>query len=338
MNTINCNPDICKNCETLDCLVRCQYMEFSPETARVEKDRLLAGEDTKVLTDCLTCYACEEYCPNDNHPFYLLVQRQEEKGIEPAPTPITSQQLAMMRLPGKMTGGSVTPPVINMCCFPVLEGCIRGKLFEGASTISGNDLFCNIMWLHFARNSAIRERLPTVIDNIWTGYLKDSGVDELVCFHDECYGAYTHLAPAFGIEVPFKTVHLYEFIAHRLEQLRGDIRPLNARVAYQRPCSNRLIPRTDLWVDRIFDRIGVTRPQREYDRENALCCGGVVRAHQKDILADEIQEKNIADMVGADVQYCVFNCPVCLFTLGDAVAEKGIVPILMSDLCQMALE
>ena len=58
---------------------------------------------------------------------------------------------------------------------------------------------------------------------------------------------------------------------------------------------------------------------------------------QRDELVDEIQEKNIQDMVNSGAVYTVFNCPFCMFTLGEAVAEKGLMPILVSDLCQAAI-
>ena len=67
----------CAKCETLDCLTRCQYMDLGLEEARVERQRILDGEDSRVLRECATCYACEEYCPYENHPFYLIVERQE---------------------------------------------------------------------------------------------------------------------------------------------------------------------------------------------------------------------------------------------------------------------
>ena len=119
--------------------------------------------------------------------------------------------------------------------------------------------------------------------------------------------------------------------------MKSHIRPLGFNVAYQRPCSNRLIPETQHWVDDIFQRIGVERVEREYDGDNALCCGGVLRAQQRDDQADDIQARNLADMKAAGADVCVFNCPFCLFTLGESVAEQGIMPMLMSDLCRSAL-
>jgi Fe-S oxidoreductase len=331
------DEETCLRCETIDCLTRCQYMSLDMEKARVERQKILGREDSPVLKECVTCYACEEYCPHGNHPFYLIVDRQEQLGIWPVPIPLTKQQLVMMAPRGKITPEKVEAPVVNLCYFPMLKDCVRGKLFEGASSIVGSDIFCNIMWLHFAKNSVIRERVPQMIDNLWDYYLKESGVDEIICFHDECYATYTHLAPAFGIEVPFKAIHLFEYLTKRLDELKDRIRPLGMKVAYQRPCSNRLIPETQHWVDEIFQRIGVERVEREYDRDNALCCGGVIRAQQREELADNLLKRNLDDMKASGANVCVFNCPFCLFTMGEAAAENGLMPLLMSELCQFAL-
>ena len=337
MYQLRYDRETCLRCETIDCLTRCQYMSLNKEKAREERLKILGKEDSPVLKECVTCYACEEYCPHGNHPFYQIVDRQEQMGIWPVPIPLTKQQLVMMSARGKITPEKVESPVVNLCYFPMLKDCVRGRLFNGASSIVGSDIFCNIMWLHFAKTSVIRERVPRVIDNLWKYYLKDSNVDEIICFHDECYATYTHLAPAFGIEVPFKAIHLFEYLFRRLDELKDHIRPLGMKVAYQRPCSNRLIPETQHWVDEIFQRIGVERVEREYDRENALCCGGVIRAQQREELADDLVKRNLDDMKASGANVCVFNCPFCLFSMGEAAAEKGLMPLLMSELCQFAL-
>lgn len=337
MYELQYDPKICEECSTFDCLMRCQYIDVELEEARQERYQILRGEVCRVLQECATCYACEEYCPYGNYPFYQIVERQEQLKVWPVPIPLTHQQVKMMAPRRQIAPQTVRAPVINMCFFPMLSGCIRGKLFQGASTIVGSDIFCNIMWLHFAKASVIRDRLPEVISNIQNYYLKDSGVDELICYHDECYGTFTHLAPAFSIEVPFKPIHLFEYLTKRLTELKSELRSIGARVAYQRPCSNRLIPETQHWVDEIFELVGVERVEREYDRENALCCGMTIQAMQRDNLADDIQKRNVDDMEAAGARYSVFNCPVCFFTMKEMVAERGITPILMSELCQMAL-
>lgn len=337
MHKLKFDADICARCTTCDCVMKCQYMDCDLETALLEHEKLINKEVSKILTDCVTCYACEEYCPYGNHPFYLIVDRQEELGIHPVPKPIEKSQVVMMGPRGTIMPKKVSQPVINMCFFTMMNASIRGSLFHGASLIGGSDIFCNLMFLHFARNSTIKERLPLMIENIMNNFLEPSGIKELVCYHDECYGTYTSWAPAHGIEVPFKPVHLFDYIYHRMLELKQRIKPLGIKVAYQRPCSNRLCPQTDHFVDDIFSLIGAERPEREFEYENALCCGGVPESGQLFDLAEDIRAKNVEDMKAIGAQYCVFNCPFCFWTLAEPVFKAGIVPIMMSDLCLMAL-
>ncbi|ABW66580.1 (Fe-S)-binding protein [Desulfosudis oleivorans] len=338
MNAIVFDPTVCAACKTVDCLMNCQYISFGDVAeAKKEKQKINAGKESRVLHECLTCYACQEYCPNHNNPFFVLVELQEKLGLLPAPRPVVAEQLKMMAFKGRLARAPVASPLINMCAFPMLTGSIRGRLYEGASVIAGTDIFCNVMWLHFAKNSVIRERVPKAIDNIMSFFMKDSGLTDMVCFHDECYGTYTTLAKAYGIDVPFRPIHLFDYINGRLDDLADRIKPLNQVVAYQRGCSNRLCPETDAVLDEIFEKIGAIRAPRKYDRENALCCGGVPRAHQRDEFADDLVERNISDMLDVKAVYCVFNCPFCMATLAQEVAERGLMPILVSDLVQAAL-
>jgi len=313
-------------------------MDLDLEAAKQERWKIIRGEDSRVLHDCITCYACEEYCPNGNHPFYQLVELQEARGCRPVPRPIEKQQVRMMAPPGDIERRDLKSPIIDMCAFGLFEKySIQGRLFEGASTIAGNDIFCNLMYLHFAKNSLIKERVPESIENIKKYYLDPNGIDEVVCFHDECYGAYTSWAPAFGVEVPFKPVHFFDYILAELKKRKDEIKPLGMKIAYQRPCSNRLIPETQHLVDDVLDLIGVERVERKYDGENALCCGGVILAQGRDDLVEDVQTRNIEDMKDAEATACVFNCQFCFIAMGELVADNGMMPLLLSDLCRLAL-
>lgn len=341
MLQLDFDESLCQTCETRDCLTRCQYMNFDPETAGIEIQKLIKGKDTRVLHDCRTCYACEEYCPMGNHPFYLIVQRQEEHGIAPLPEPIIKQGIQVgIPFRGDPEITEINGPVLNMGVFSPLTKLAQGKLFEGLTIISADSrkmhhFFCQLMYLHFARISVINERLPKVMETI-AAYKPT----EVVHFHDECYGTYTSFAPAYGIDVPFSSIHLFEHLYIRLTELKDEIRPLKYKVAYQRPCSSRLSPEKHEFVHKIFDLIGVEHVQREYEDENALCCGSTIMAQKKDgsrrFCLDQ-QKKNIEDMVRAEAQLCIFNCPACMQTIGKQVAENGIMPIWMSDLCRMAI-
>jgi Fe-S oxidoreductase len=336
MYKLKFEEEICAVCETNDCLTKCRYLDLDLDQAKREVGKLIRGEDSMVLHECVTCYACEEYCPYGNHPFYRIVELQESRDIYPAPKPITNQQIKSMSPVGKGKVEELQDPVISLCAFPEAKRALRSNLFHNPDTFFGRDYFCNLMYLHFAKSSIIKERLPGIIENIWEHKLRESDKKELVCYHDECYATYTAWAPAYGVEVPFKPIYFYEYLYNRIKANIENIKPITAKVAYQRPCSNRLIPEHQHWVDDIFELIGVDRVARKYDREDALCCGSVLRMQGRDDLAHDLQVKNLEDMESAEVEYCVFNCPFCSYTLSEMIKERKIKPIMMIDLCRLA--
>jgi ferredoxin len=341
MYELSFNEKLCESCKTGDCLTKCQYMEVDKDTAREEMLKIFNNEKSFVLSDCATCYACEEYCKKGNHPFYLIVQKQEELDMAPLPDPLIKRG-EQMAIPfrGEPEIDKITGPALNLGVFSQLGNLTQGRLFEPLTLMSQDSrkmfhYFCQLMYLHFARTSVINERLPGIMETIAA-----HGADEIVHFHDECYGTYESYAPAFGMDVPFKSVHLFEYLYNRLVELKEDIVPLNYKVAYQRPCSSRLSSDKYQFVDKIFDLIGVEHVEREYTGENALCCGGTIMGQKKEgsrRFSVDIQKRNIDDMKKAGAEICVFNCPACMQVLGPPVAKSGIMPMFMSDLCRLAI-
>ena len=328
------DENICATCQSADCLLKCQYMTFEKKEAHEDMMKLIRGEDSRVLQECVTCYACEEYCRRGNHPFYLICERREEKGLYTAPRPITNQWINMTTMQGKYLAGAVKDRAMSCCFIPALGELGSGEIFKDISSsgVFGAEFMCPAVHTHFAKMSVIKERLPIVIEN----FVK-LGATEVICLHDECYGTYTSIAPAYGIEVPFKPVYYMDFLLNRLKELKEKIVALNVKAAYQRPCSNRLIPNKHRLAKEILDLIGVELKNREYQDENCLCCGDILRAVSGYRLADDIQKRNIDDMVKSGVEYCVFNCPACQSTLAEKVTKKGLKPIHIIDLCKMAI-
>ncbi len=334
MTTLKFDEDLCKTCPTGACLVKCQYIDVGKDEAKEEMLKIIKGEDSIVLDDCVTCYACEEYCKRGNHPFYLITQRREDKGILTAPRAITRQWINIGEPRGKYKLGEMKEKALSFGFMAQFLELVKGRLFEDVmpSYFFGQEYFCNVVYIHFANTSIIKERLPMVIDNI-----KKLGVKEVVFMHDECYAAFTSLAPAFGMEVPFKSVHYFEYLYNRLQELRDEIRPVGVKVAYQRPCSSRLCPDTHHYVEDIMKLIGVDLVDRTYQGENALCCGSIFRMMYGYELAHDVQRRNIDDMVAHGAEYCVFNCHGCQDALATEIAKRGIKPIHIVDLCRMAI-
>ncbi len=334
MYTLKFDENLCKTCPTCDCLVLCQYMDLDIDKAKEEIMKISEGEDSFVLQDCVTCYGCEEYCKRGNHPFYLITERRQQKGILTSPRAITKQWINIGEPRGKYRLGEIKEKILSFGFMPEFLQLVKGRLFDDVmpSYVFGQEFFCNVVYIHFANTSIIKERLPMVIDNF-----KKLGVQEVVCVHDECYGSFASLAPAYGIEVPFKSIHYFEYLYNRLERLGDEIRPLNIKVAYQRPCSSRLSPDKHHFVADIMKLIGVDLVERRYQGENALCCGGIFGMAFGYELANDVQKRNIDDMVDSGAEYCVFNCPACQSALAAKVTKKGIKPIHIIDLCRMAI-
>ncbi|MBY8980266.1 MAG: (Fe-S)-binding protein [Candidatus Lokiarchaeota archaeon] len=322
----------------MDCLTRCQWMEFSDvEEARAEKVKMINGEESRVLSDCVTCFACEEYCPYDSHPFDLITELQEKYNslnINPGIIESTVNRFAphdQLRLkeidPNK--------PVLNKCGLRKINAKnMEGQLFENLQYVSGLDFFCNLMYHHYGRDSVIKERAPIILENI-----KAQGIKEMICFHDECYGFYASFCPRNNIELPpgFKPVHIYEYLYNYLKEHESTVKKLGMKIAYQRSCSNRFLPEVEEWVDKICTLIGVERVEREYDRENALCCGGIFATLGKKALGRTTQNDNINDMIKHEAEACVYNCSMCMESLGSKVGRKGLKNYILSDLCRLAL-
>ena len=335
MYALKHSEKVCATCRSADCLLKCQYMTFgSHEEAHGEMMKLCRGEDSRVLQECATCYACEEYCRRGNHPFYLISERREERGMFTAPRSITNQWINMTVMQGKYMAGPVKDKALSCCFIPDLGVLGQGEIFKDVASAAafGAEFMCPAVHTHFARMSVIKERLPVVIDN----FVK-LGAKEVICLHDECYGTFTSIASAYGMEVPFKPVYYMDFLLERMHELRDRIVPLNLRAAYQRPCSNRLIPDKFPLVKEILDLIGVELPDRQYQGENCLCCGEILRAVSGYKLADDIQDRNLSDMVQTGATHCVFTCPACQSSLSEKVVKRGLKPVHIIDLCKMAI-
>ncbi|MGV9171584.1 MAG: heterodisulfide reductase-related iron-sulfur binding cluster [Promethearchaeia archaeon] len=326
----------CAVCENIDCLTRCQWIDLeSGEEAQAEMMRMIDGGHSRVLEDCVTCFACDEYCPYNSHPFDLFVNLQEKHDAHGVNPKIIEGMVQRYKPHEELRVKEIDPekPVLNKCVFFKSHGKhIQGELFDDLQYIQGRDFFCNLMYHHFERDSVIQERVPKIIENI-----KKTNVKKMICFHDECYGLYASYCPRNNIEVPFEPIHIFEYISDYLKQNKEKITKLNAKIAYQRNCSNRFIPETDKWVDEICELIGVERVDREYDRENALCCAAPFAMLGKRKLVRPTQNKNIKDAVKHDAEYLIFNCPMCMDTVGSKAERKGLKIYLLSDLVRMAL-
>jgi Fe-S oxidoreductase len=327
----------CSECQNVDCLTKCQWMDIDIDTARAEMEKMIEGKDSFVLKNCVTCFACDEYCPYGSHPFDLKTELQEKYNSLNINENILENTVKRFAPHDQVRLKEIDPekPVLNKCGLGKLNAKnLQGPLFDNLQYVSGLDFFCNLLYHHYAKDSVIKERAPIILDNI-----KKQGIKEMICFHDECYGFYASYCPRNDIELPpdFKPIHIYEYLYNYLKDHESEIKKLNLKMAYQRSCSNRFIPKIDEWVDKICELIGVERVPRNYDRDNAMCCAGIFATLGKTSLMRKSQNDNINDMLDHGAEVCVYNCSMCKESLGSKAKRKGLKNYLLSDLVRLSL-
>jgi Fe-S oxidoreductase len=257
---------LCDRCG--DCLTRCLYVNYDKEQAALEIDELVAGRAAPILSACVTCFACNEYCPTEARPFDLILERQEEFRSVGIPLEMITAEEARYAATSEVRVPEDQGRVLSACVFGSTDAeLFEGRLFADLPMVKGRHFFCYILFDHLGAGSVTRRHAQTFVDN-----LAATGAEEIILFHDDCYSMLVDRVPQLGIEVPFRPVHLVEYLQRYLEDHRDAITPLGLRVAYQRPCASRMSPGKENAVNAVLGLIGVERVSRRYDREEGLCC------------------------------------------------------------------
>jgi Fe-S oxidoreductase len=315
-----------------DCLTRCLYVNYDKDKAVSNIKALIKGENAEILGKCVTCCACREYCPTDADPYDLILRMQEKYNAFPISQRDMDGFNLITAVPNEVIPGDPDKPVLSLCVMErsLPKGAIEGQLFKGLTIVKGGDYFCYIGYVHAGKESPIEKNARKFIDNM------ASLGKEIIFLHDDCYAMVNAKVKDYGIKVPFKYMHILEYLRNYLRDNRNKITRLGKKVAYQRPCASRYTPEKDVFVDEIFSLIGVERPPRKYERETALCCTGAFTRVFPQLAAD-IQAKNIEDAIHCGADALITLCPVCDRVLRRPTEERGLRKIYITDLCRMAL-
>jgi len=316
-----------------DCLARCLYLDFDREQGAREFERLVNSNDVEWLKDCITCFACNEYCTKEAHPFDLILERMEQSGNYVNPKIVFGLKNNFAPK-GEFKPPGLQGPVMSLCTIePNMPYPVKGKLFKGLSFVRGKHFFCNVIFPHVGNESIMRDNIQTLVDKY-----ASLAVDEVIFLHDDCYSLMADIAPKYGVELSFRPIHIFEYLLKYLEDHKSDINSLNMKIAYQRPCASRLTPWKEPMLDEIFALIGVGRVARKYDGENSLCCG----QDMKDLVKrgkkfPEYKDVNIKDAKDHGAEAMIFLCPMCHDALSSRCKEAGLQTLMVTDLCRLAL-
>jgi Fe-S oxidoreductase len=319
-----------------ECLMKCHYLAYPEKKAKEEFKKLINGEPSPVTSECITCVACNMICPEGANPFDLINIRQEETGTFKFAKRMLKMFDMGVKTPSKVIQGEPGKPVMSLCLFgDMLPGVFEGQLYDGLTFLQGGDYFCWIGMVHTARPSLVNKKnIQTFVDN-----LASSGAEEIILFHDDCYATLTIKVKEFDISVPFKPIHIIEYLRDYVKNHRDQVNKFNMKVAYQQPCASRYTFEKDKILDELFELIGAERVKRKYDKEEALCCGGIQSAMENVSVEEENmwRMKNIMDAKEAGAEAFIFLCPLCIGGLRGRAKGQGMEPYILSNLVRVAL-
>jgi Fe-S oxidoreductase len=292
----------------------------------------MEGRDAGILHQCVTCCACREFCPTGADPFDLILREMEKRNAYPVGKDMVDVFELAGTIPSVITPGDPGKPALSICIMEnsLPADTLKSRMFEGLTIAKGGDYFCYLGWVHLGRMSPVDKNAKKFIENL-SALEKD-----IVFLHDDCYAMVNAKVQDYNISLPFRYMHIYEYMYNWLSEHISEIKPLGLRIAYQRPCASRFTPEKDAFLDMIFDLIGVKRVARVYDRENSLCCtAAFVRVYPDK--AKEFQRLNLDDAQAAGADAMVTLCPMCDRVLKRPTGERGFEKIYITDLCRMAL-
>jgi ferredoxin len=147
-----------------DCLAKCQYIDFDQQQGALEFTKLVKDEPVEWLKKCITCFACNEFCPQGARPFDLIVRRMEEMGNYVDPNLLAAVR-ARFTAKGDFQPPPVKSPVLALCTIEaVIPWAFQGQLFADLAVVKGRHYFCNVLFPHMGNESILREGLKPLVD------------------------------------------------------------------------------------------------------------------------------------------------------------------------------
>ena len=217
--------ELCDICG--DCLVECQWIEATRDQSIKWMKDMIAGQQSTVLEQCITCFACNEICHQNANPFDLIASLQEKYHTF-LPQEIAEAEEAKYVFSHELKDYPLADQVMTTCAFQKThDHLLHGELYN-LPRVDGKPYNCWMLFSHWGAQNIHQRHIAKLVER-----LAMTGAKEVVCFHDDCYATLATLAPELEIEVPFRPVHLSEYLVKYLHANRNQIKPLNIDIAYQ---------------------------------------------------------------------------------------------------------
>ena len=301
MDAVNRNND-CLYCG--ECLSRCIYLKLDPSEAAEEMRALDEGRETPHIdAGCISCYACNAFCPNGADPYGRILERfaagYRENGLPERarymmPTsPKSFRSDIVDRLPPDerliveswekaVPEGQVLYPGCNLITTPYLT---QSGLFDEITVAGSLELCCGEMYFRMGLADKARSMARGLAD-----YYSGRSIERMIFVCPACYNMFAHEMPRrFGVEFDFPMVFITDYLAERLQ--KGTLSfpdKLDMSVTIHDSCHARIMEPGFMERQReLLELMGAVVKEADYNRQDGICCGiaaGVPRQSPVDIL------------------------------------------------------
>lgn len=326
------NWDKCTECG--ECLLNCQYMKFSRDEAVADIRKINRGghSESRAAKGCISCYACDAFCPNGAHPYerihYTWNERYERQGL-----PVRASYLMPGRLPNFRQSLSYTQrekelqdkwavdkPPAKTCLYP---GCnllampllAQGAIFDELPVWGRWELCCGEMFFRMGALAPVRKTAKRL-----TEFYQNKDIEELVFICPAGYNMFSNVLPRqFGAKLDFKKTYFTDWFMRKLDEGVFKItNKLSGSVVIHDSCHARVLGEEFLESQRrLLKRLGLTVVEMNENRKHGLCCGVAAGCREYSLIdLARCGFKGLAALDRAKADEAGIYCTGCLLTLG----------------------
>jgi len=211
--------------------VKCPYVNYDRKKARQEVAALIAGENADILTQCVTCIACNEFCPTQANPFDRISELQEKKQALNIPQSLIDSDYDAYYMPNIIEKGKPDKAAMSLCTMsweakefsPEEPKTLRlydsfwkggsektifeGQMFDGMTMVRGGSYFCVTGMVHIGIDIGNTGRLAPHIRKLVRS-LSALGKDKVIIAHDDGYAMLNTTEPEWGIELTSEPINI----------------------------------------------------------------------------------------------------------------------------------
>jgi len=334
-----------------ECFVRCPYLELGREEAVEEIGRLIAGEPTRaVMQKCVSCAACDAFCPEGVRPYSLILGRWDlryrERGLParaaymlPYTTHNYRQDMVAQMDPREreLLERWREEPDAEEMLYPGCNILTMPRLFDlpalASLPVAGDWSLCCGEPYYRLGAFEVMEKIARAL----TDYFAGRKIRKMVFVCPACLNMFRTILPErFGARFDFECEYLVPWLLRRLDS--GELRvtrPLGRTVTIHDSCHGRTLGDEIMEPTReLLKRLGlfIVNPPRHH--QDGICCGiaaGCNRQMPQDMV--RVGKRALKEGLSTGLSEIAIYCTGCYLHLG-MVQHLGRAPIKLVHLLE----